>query len=120
MKVTGFRSHTYEYRLARRLGDANGPLGSDYGRGSILYIDTDIGVTGIALGGGTSPRRLEHLIVGEDPRGVVGLWKKMQDAIFKSGNAGEDNAALCAIDGQHRYGGAHQAQNSQCHRETHT
>jgi L-alanine-DL-glutamate epimerase-like enolase superfamily enzyme len=98
MKVTGFRSHTYEYQLARKLGDANGPLGSDYGRGSILYIDTDVGVTGIALGGGLAASRLEHLIVGEDPRGVVGLWKKMQDAIFKSGNAGEDHAALCAID----------------------
>lgn len=98
MKVTGFRSHTYEYQLARKLGDANGPLGSDYGRGSILYIDTDVGVTGIALGGGPVARRLEHLIVGEDPRGVVGLWKKMQDAIFKSGNAGDDHAALCAID----------------------
>src|SRR6185503_12620416 len=71
MKVTGFRSHTYEYQLARKLGDANGPLGSDYGRGSILYIDTDGGVTGIALGGGPVARRLEHLIVGEDPRGVV-------------------------------------------------
>src|SRR5919206_5076819 len=32
------------------------------------------------------------------PRGVVGLWKKMQDAVFKTGNAGEDHAALCAID----------------------
>ena len=94
MKVTGFRSHTYEYQLARKLGDANGPLGSDYGRGSILYIDTDVGVTGIAPGGGPVAHRLEHLIVGEDPRGVVGLWKKMQDAIFKSGNAGEDHAAM--------------------------
>ena len=98
MKVTGFRTHTYEYQLARKLGDANGPLGSDYGRGSILYIDTDVGVTGIALGGGPAACRLEHLIVGEDPRGVVGLWKKMQDAIFKSGNAGDDHMALCAID----------------------
>jgi L-alanine-DL-glutamate epimerase-like enolase superfamily enzyme len=98
MKVTGFRTRTYEYRLARKLADANGPLGSDYGRGSILYIDTDVGVTGIALGGGPAARRLEHLVVGEDPRGVVGLWKKMQDAIFKTGNAGDDHAALCAID----------------------
>jgi L-alanine-DL-glutamate epimerase-like enolase superfamily enzyme len=98
MKVTGFRTRTYEYQLTRRLGDVNGPLGSDYGRGSILFIDTDVGVSGIAPGGGPAVHRLEHVIVGEDPRGVVGLWKQMQDAVFKSGNGGDDHAALCAID----------------------
>jgi L-alanine-DL-glutamate epimerase-like enolase superfamily enzyme len=98
MQVTGFRSRTYEYTLSRKLGDVNGPLGSDYGRGSFLFVDTDAGVTGVALGGGPAVRRLEPLIVGEDPRGVVGLWKRMQDAVFKRGNAGEDCAALSAID----------------------
>jgi L-alanine-DL-glutamate epimerase-like enolase superfamily enzyme len=98
MQVIGFRTRTFEYTLSRKLGDANGPLGSDYGRGSILFVDTDAGVTGVALGGGPAVHRLEPLIVGEDPRGVVGLWKKMQDAVFKTGNAGEDHAALCAID----------------------
>lgn len=98
MQVTGFRTRTFEYTLSRKLGDANGPLGSDYARGAILFIDTDVGVTGVALGGGPAVHRLEPLIVGEDPRGVVGLWKKMQDAVFKTGNAGEDHAALCAID----------------------
>ena len=98
LQVTGFRSRTYEYTLTRKLGDVNGPLGSDYARGSILFIDTDEGVTGVALGGGPAVHRLESLIVGEDPRGVVGLWKKMQDAVFKGGNEGEDHIALCAID----------------------
>jgi L-alanine-DL-glutamate epimerase-like enolase superfamily enzyme len=98
MQVTSLRTRAFEYTLSRKLGDANGPLGSDYGRGSLLFIDSDAGVTGVALGGGPAVHRLEPLIVGEDPRGVVGLWKKMQDAIFKTGNAGEDHAALCAID----------------------
>jgi len=97
VKVTGFRTKTYEFKMARKLGDANAPAGTDHGIGSILYVDTDEGLTGIALGGG-SIRKLEHLIVGEDPRGVVGLWKKMVDYVFKEGNEGEAQNAICAID----------------------
>src|SRR5579859_4082293 len=88
----------YEFTMKRRIGDANGPVGSDYGLGSILYIDTDEGITGVSLGGSPSIRRLEPLIVGEDPRAVAGLWKKMIDFVFKGGNEGQDKAAIAAID----------------------
>jgi L-alanine-DL-glutamate epimerase-like enolase superfamily enzyme len=84
--------------MGRKLGDVNAPLGSDEGVGSILYVDTDEGITGVALGGSPSIPKLEHLIVGEDPRGVAGLWKKMIDCVFKGGNEGQDKAAICAID----------------------
>jgi L-alanine-DL-glutamate epimerase-like enolase superfamily enzyme len=98
VKITGFRTKTYEYTMARKLGDANAPSGTDHGVGSILYVDTDEGITGISLGGSPSIRKLEPLIVGEDPRGVVGLWKKMLDFVFKGGNEGQDKAAVSAID----------------------
>ncbi len=98
MKVTGLRQKTYSFTMGRRLGDANGPLGNDYGGGSILYVDTDAGLTGMALGGGPSVRKLEPLVVGEDPRGVAGLWKRMMDFVFKGGNEGADKAAIGAID----------------------
>lgn len=98
MKITGFEIRKYEFTAARPLGDANAPAGSDYGAGSILYIQTDEGVTGTALGGNDYVAALFHLIEGEDPRGVVGLWKKMQDFVFKAGNEGERNAAIGAID----------------------
>ncbi len=98
MKVTGLRTRTYEFTLQRPIGDANFPRGTDFMVGSILFVDTDEGVTGVALGGGSAVRKLEHLIVGEDPRGVVGLWKKMLDFLFKEGNAGADKRALAAID----------------------
>jgi L-alanine-DL-glutamate epimerase-like enolase superfamily enzyme len=98
VKITGFRTKTYEYTMARKLGDANAPSGTDHGVGSILYVDTDEGITGISLGGSPSIRKLEPLIVGEDPRGVVGLWKKMLDFVFKGGNEGQDKAAISAID----------------------
>src|SRR5579875_595579 len=98
VKVTGFRSRMFEYTMARRIGDANGPVGSDVGRGTFLFIDTDEGISGVAFGGGPAVKRLEPLILGQDPRGVVGLWKKMLDAVFKGGNEGQDNAAIGAID----------------------
>jgi L-alanine-DL-glutamate epimerase-like enolase superfamily enzyme len=98
VKITGVRTKTYEYTMARKLGDANAPSGTDHGVGSILYVDTDEGITGVSLGGSPSIRKLEPLIVGEDPRGVVGLWKKMLDFVFKEGNEGQDKAAISAID----------------------
>ncbi|MDQ3702521.1 MAG: mandelate racemase/muconate lactonizing enzyme family protein, partial [Chloroflexota bacterium] len=98
MKVTGLRQTSYAFTMGRPLGDANGPIGNDHGRGSILYVDTDAGLTGIALGGGPSVRKLEPLVVGEDPRGVVGLWQRMMDFVFKGGNEGADKAAIGAID----------------------
>ncbi|MBI4220359.1 MAG: mandelate racemase/muconate lactonizing enzyme family protein, partial [Chloroflexi bacterium] len=98
MKVTGIRIKHYQFKMARKLGDANYPAGTDEGAGSILYIDTDEGITGIALGSSPSVRKMEHLIVGEDPRGVVGHWKRMFDFVFKAGNEGQDKAAIAAID----------------------
>lgn len=98
VRVTGFRTVMYEFTMDRPIGDANGPIGSDYGWGSFLFIDTDAGVTGVSLGGGAAVRKFEPLIVGQDPRGVTGLWKRMFDFCFKGGNEGQDKAAISAID----------------------
>jgi hypothetical protein len=75
MKVTGFRTVLYEFAMDRPLGDANGPTGSNYGAGSFLFIDTDAGITGLAPGGGPAVQKFAPLIIGRDPRGVVGHWK---------------------------------------------
>ena len=84
--------------MSRKIGDVNYPLGIDQCTGSICFIDTDEGITGVSLGGSGSIAKLAALIVGEDPRGVVGLWKRMLDFVFKGGNEGQDKAALSAID----------------------
>jgi len=98
MKVTGYRTVRYEFKLDRKLGDANIPAGFDYGAGTLLYIDTDEGISGVTLGGNAAVADLFPLIEGEDPRGVVGLWKRMVDFVFKGGNEGQDHAAISAID----------------------
>ncbi|MBI3972502.1 MAG: hypothetical protein HY332_14580 [Chloroflexi bacterium] len=98
MKVTGFRTRSYYFMMNRKLGDANGPIGNARSAGSFLFIDTDEGITGVSLGGSPALGKFGPLIVGEDPRGVVGLWKKMCDFAFKGGVEGQDRAAISAID----------------------
>ena len=98
MKITDYRLETYEMRMDRPIGDANGPVGEDIAGGSVLWINTDAGISGIAPMGNPAVGRLFHLIEDEDPRSVVGLWQRMIDFVFKGGNEGEMNAAISAID----------------------
>ena len=99
MKITGYRYETYMMRLDRPIADCNLPAGLNLLPGSVLWIDTDEGVSGISLGFGVEGvAALFHLIEGEDPREVVGLWMKINDYIHKLGNEGAANGALSAID----------------------
>jgi L-alanine-DL-glutamate epimerase-like enolase superfamily enzyme len=41
---------------------------------------------------------VEQLLAGRDPRGVRGLWQKMDDVVFKGNNRGIVNDAISAID----------------------
>ena len=99
MRITGFRVQQYLMRLDRAVGDANLPEGVDLMPGSILCLDTDAGVTGIALGfGGASVPLLFKVIEGADPRETVGLWIRMNDVLHKAGNEGEANFAFGLLD----------------------
>jgi L-alanine-DL-glutamate epimerase-like enolase superfamily enzyme len=101
MKITGARTRLFEFEMERSLGDANLPEGTTAATGMLLFIDSDEGVSGVALGGG-SPSQIQSLVndllLGEDPRGVKGLWQKMNDAAFKGGNRGEIGSAISTID----------------------
>ena len=99
MKITAYRVELYLMKLDRLVGDANLPGGVEMLPGSILYLDTDEGVTGISLGyGGGAVEGLFGLIEGADPREVVSLWIRMNDFLHKAGNEGAACAALSAID----------------------
>ncbi|NKB71417.1 MAG: mandelate racemase/muconate lactonizing enzyme family protein [Candidatus Latescibacteria bacterium] len=98
MKITGYRLEHYPYTLDRPLADCNYPAGNYVMHGSLLFIDTDEGLTGLAPMGGANVESLFHLIEGEDPRGVVGLWMKMNDYLHKGGNRGAATGAIAAID----------------------
>src|SRR5207245_841188 len=98
VKVTDVRVRYYEYRMQRKLADVNDPVGTDQGVGAFTFVDTDEGITGVAPLASGAIGRLAHLIVGEDPRGVVGHRKRMMDHVFKGGNAGADKAAIMSLD----------------------
>ena len=97
MKITGYRLEKYIYKIDRGLADANNPSGEDLSIGSLLFLETDEGVTGIAPAGNEKVQDLFQVIEGQDPRSVVWLWKKMDDFVFKGGNQGEAAAAISAI-----------------------
>ncbi len=98
MKITGYKLDKYIQKLDRAIGDANYPKGDDLMGMSILRIETDEGITGIAPGGNDAVEDLFHVIEGKDPRGVTGLWKEMVDWVHKGNNEGEINGAISAID----------------------
>ncbi len=102
MKITGVRTHLYRYNLTRPIGDANSPKGWATASHLAVFIDTDAGVTGVTLGGGSGRRHIhslaEELLVGRDPRGVRGLWQRMIDRAFKGNNRGIVNDAISTLD----------------------
>jgi L-alanine-DL-glutamate epimerase-like enolase superfamily enzyme len=101
MKITDIRTQLYEYRLTRRRGDAHAPSGRTHQNGVLIEILTDTDHIGLSI---ASPSaiygigRLKRVLVGADPRQVLGLWQTMVDLIFKSGNSGIMNEALSALD----------------------
>jgi L-alanine-DL-glutamate epimerase-like enolase superfamily enzyme len=102
MKITGVRTRIYEAQMKRWLGDANNPGGWRVMTNVIVSLDTDEGITGIALGSVGSLNVIHGLanglLVGQDPRGVRGLWQKMNDEAFKAGNRGIVGDAIATLD----------------------
>jgi len=102
MKITGFSTTLYEFPLNRRMGDANSPSGRIRGSSNLVQLFTDEGITGVAFGGGGAGPQIksmvEGMLMGEDPRHVTGLWKRMVDRVFKGGHAGIVNDAISVLD----------------------
>ena len=102
MRITGVRTRLFEVELDRPLGDANSPTGRSRWSGLAVHVDTDEGLVGTALGSPGSRAQIsaliENALLGRDPRGVRGLWKRMADYVFKGGNRGIANEAINALD----------------------
>ena len=101
MQITDVQTQVFQFTMPRRLGDVNSPQGRSEGASMITRIDTDQGLSGISLHqpqAEATVNELKKLIVGEDPRGVVGLWQRMVDYVFKGGNHGIVTDAIAALD----------------------
>jgi L-alanine-DL-glutamate epimerase-like enolase superfamily enzyme len=87
--------------MKRPIGDANNPIGRDVMTSNAVWLDTDEGISGISMGGASSrllQSMVKDLLVGKDPRGVLGHWNAMVDYVFKGGNRGAATSAIAALD----------------------
>ena len=82
MKITGYRVENYTMQMDRPIADANDPSGEDLMPASLLRIETDEDIAGIAPGGG-GVENFFHLLEGQDPREVIRLWRQMGDFAHK-------------------------------------
>lgn len=102
VKVTGIRSTLFEHNISRPIGDANNPRGRRQYAALAVFLDTDVGLTGVSLGDAALQADIhamaENLLIGRDPRGVVGLWQRMADFAFKGGNRGAVTDVISALD----------------------
>jgi L-alanine-DL-glutamate epimerase-like enolase superfamily enzyme len=101
MKVVSIKTKPYQFELKRPLGDVNFPEGRKLWAGLAVFLETDEELCGVSIGSpGSQPfvHALEPLLIGEDPRGVRGLWKKMVDHVFKGGNRGAVSEAVSCLD----------------------
>ena len=102
MKITDIRSILFEHQMARPIGDANNPRGRDQFAALAVFLDTDVGLTGVALGNPGAQAEIHalarDLLFSRDPRGVIGLWQRMADFAFKGGNRGAITDSIAALD----------------------
>ena len=102
MKISGIRSSIFEHTMARPIGDANNPAGRDRYAALAVFLETDAGLTGVALGNPGQRAAIhamaENLLFGRDPRGVIGLWQRMANFAFKGGNRGGITDVIAALD----------------------
>ena len=101
MKITGVRLRPYQITLQRPIGDVNNPTGSNKVTSTAVFIDSDEALSGIAIAQGCGEivvRMVDELLIGKDPRGVLGHWNTMMSHVFKGGNRGAVTAAIATID----------------------
>ena len=111
MKISAVRTRPFRIDLNRPIGDANSPHGRRAFAGLIVSVHcdsvrgdlagVDAGAIGIAIApadAGDAIRGLAELLVGADPRGVRGLWQRMNDALFKGGAVGVAGDAMGSLD----------------------
>ncbi len=114
MKISAVSTRPFRIDLNRPIGDANSPQGRRAFAGLIVSVHCASGrgvsggsehggaeTTGISIApadAGDAIRGLAELLVGADPRGVRGLWQRMNDALFKGGAVGVAGDAMGSLD----------------------
>ena len=101
MRITGVRTTLYEYEVRRPIGDVQLPDGARRIAELAVFLTTDEGVTGVAIGAAAARpivHALAEQLVGRDPREVRGLYELMLRLTFKAGPDGVVGKAVAALD----------------------
>lgn len=101
MRITGVRTTLYEYEVRRPIGDVQLPDGARRIAELAVFLTTDEGVTGVAIGAAAARpivHTLAEQLVGKDPRQVRGLYELMLRLTFKAGPDGVIGKAVAALD----------------------
>lgn len=98
MKITGYRIVPTVLDWGRRIGDVNGVMPGNETPSSVLLLETDADLTGVAVGQGGLIDAVFPAVEGEDPRSVTALYDRMLAWTFKAGHAGSVFGAIGTID----------------------
>jgi len=98
MKVTGYRVVPTVLEWGRPIGDVNGVMPGNETSSTVVLVDTDSDLTGVAIGDGSLIDRVFPAVEGEDPRSVTALFDRMLAWTFKAGHAGSVYGAIGTID----------------------
>jgi L-alanine-DL-glutamate epimerase-like enolase superfamily enzyme len=98
MRITGYRIVPTVWDWGRRIGDVNGVMPGNEVPASVVLVETDSDLTGVAIGDGSLIDRVFPAVEGEDPRSVSALYDRMLAWTFKAGHAGSVHGAIGAID----------------------
>jgi L-alanine-DL-glutamate epimerase-like enolase superfamily enzyme len=96
MKVTGVKVTPYACTPERV------PAGKLAGNGCVVELLTDSDLTGIAIGVDGARAQIERLVegllVGADPRGVTGIWRRMVEVQAARRREGLLNTSIAVLD----------------------
>jgi len=98
MKITGYRVVPTVLDWGRRIGDVNGVMPGNETPSSILILETDSDLVGVAIGQAAMIESVFPAVEGEDPRSVNALYDRMLAWTFKAGHAGTVYGAIGTID----------------------
>jgi len=98
MKITGYRVVPTVLDWGRRIGDVNGVMPENQTPSSVLLVETDSDLVGVAVGQGSLIDTVFPAVEGEDPRSVNALYDRMLAWTFKAGHAGSVFGAIGALD----------------------
>ena len=98
MRITGYRVVPTVLDWGRRIGDVNGVMPGNETPATVVLVDTDSDLTGVAVGQANMLDTVFPAVDGEDPRSVSALYDRMLAWTFKAGHAGTVFGAIGTID----------------------